>query len=801
MFYTYKFINRLDGSLTNAASSNAVNGRTEVLHGEQNVINTVLQFTSNAENTIDACVDYTRPSLVVEIERLRKAFLAAKSKGVKLRYVTEITDDNISYCKELLKLVNELRHLEGIKGNFYISETEYIAPASLHEKGRPASQIIYSNVKEIVEHQRQFVFDSFWARAIPAEQKIKELEEGIIHYETKVLENKEEIFHHMKSIIEKASERSVVSSIGGMQLVYNNFFEEYKRIVDGKQRTEGEAESESKGIRWITSIDKDSIELIKIFLNAGIQIRHLKNLTHMNFAVDDRNFYATIDQMENGNFMNSLLTSNEPAYIRHYTSIFEELWKNGIDAIDRIKDIESGVHLSDIEVIPSSTRAQELYLEIVNNASEEILWIFPSINAFIRQERIGAIQLAKDAAKERNVKVRIMIPANSVIEQKIQQLKQYCYPNNTIDVRYIVQMSDTKATILVIDRKASLVMELRDDSKATFIEAIGLSTYSNSKAGVSSYIAIFENLWKQTELYDLLKESTKKLELAYEQLKRHDKMQEEFINIAAHELRTPIQPILGLTQVIRANSKDAKQCELLDVTIRNAKRLHQLTEDILDVTKIESHSLSINKELFNLNDVITNAIKDITSSTSPKISSKTEINTTAASPIKLEYRHPRKFFVLADKGRIIQVINNLLNNAIKFTQKGTISISLESKKKQDGDDGGGDNDYILISVKDTGKGIDPGILPNLFTKFATKSESRGTGLGLFISKNIIESHGGKIWAQNNNDGIGATFSFSLPSTNYKQIGYCKDGPYSLLLLLLLSLSHFSSSYLLTASGG
>ncbi|MGA7900471.1 MAG: histidine kinase dimerization/phospho-acceptor domain-containing protein, partial [Nitrososphaeraceae archaeon] len=566
MFYTYKFINRLDGSLINAASSKAVNRRTEVLHGEKNVVNTVLRFTSNAENTIDACVDYTRPSLVVEIERLRKAFLTAKSKGVKLRYVTEITDDNIGYCKELIKLVNELRHLDGIKGNFYISETEYIAPASLHEKGKPASQIIYSNVKEIVEHQRQFVFDSFWARSISAEQKIKELEEGIIHYETKVLENKEEIFHHMESIIEKASERSVVSSIGGMQLVYNNFFEEYRRIVDGK-RTEGETESESKGIRWITSIDKDSIELVKIFLNAGIQIRHLKNLTHMNFAVDDRNFYATIDQMENGNFMNSLLTSNEPAYIRHYNSIFEELWKNGIDAIDRIKDIEAGVHLSDIEVIPNSARAQELYLEIVKSASEEILWIFPSINAFIRQEKIGAIQLAKDAAKERNVKVRIMIPANSLIEQKIQQLKQYCYPSNMIDVRYIVQMSDTKATILVVDRKASLVMELRDDSKATFIEAIGLSTYSNSKAGVASYIAIFENLWRQTELYEQLKE-------AHEQLKIHDKMQKEFINVAAHELRTPVQPILGLSDVLLSKKGDIEQYKgLLDTIKRSANRL------------------------------------------------------------------------------------------------------------------------------------------------------------------------------------------------------------------------------------
>jgi two-component system, OmpR family, sensor histidine kinase VicK len=738
-------------------SSEAVSERTEVLHGEQDVVNTVLQFISKAKNRIDACVDYTRPSLVIKIERLRKGFLGARRRGVKLRYVTEITEDNVGYCKELIKMVNELRHIEGIKGNFYISDAEFIAPASLHEKGKPASRIIYSNVRDIVDFHRQFVFDSFWTRAIPAEQKIKEIEEGTIHYGTKVLENKEEIFHHMKSVIEKASERSVVSSVGGMQLVYDNFFEEYKKIIDNnKQRRE--RKGKGKGIRWITYIDKESIELVKVFLNAGIQVRHLKNLAPMNFAVDDRYFYATIDKMESGKLVNSLLTSNEPAYIRHYSSIFEELWKNGVDAVHRIKDIKAGVHLSDIEVIPSSARTRNLYLEIVKAASKEILWIFPSINAFIRQEKIGAIQLAKDAAKERNVKVRIMIPANRLIEQKVQELKQYCYPNNMIDVRYIVQMSDTKATILVIDRNASLVMELRDDSKKTFIEAIGLSTYSNSKAGVASYIAIFENLWRQTELYEQQKESKKQLELAYKQLKRHDKMQQEFINIAAHELRTPIQPILGLTQVIRANSKDAKQSELLDAIIRNARRLKQLTEDILDVTRIESHSLLLKKEQFNLKDVITNAINDTSSSTTPKVSPKKDINTTVIEPIKLEYSCPQNIFIFADKGRIIQVINNLLSNAIKFTQKGTISVSLE-RKKQDGTNGKG---YIVISVKDTGQGIDPEILPKLFTKFVTKSESRGTGLGLFISKNIIEAHGGNIWAKNNEDGRGATFAFSLP---------------------------------------
>jgi two-component system sensor histidine kinase VicK len=628
-----------------------------------------------------------------------------------------------------MKMVDELRHIEGIKGNFYLSETEYIAPASLHEKGKPASQIIYSNVKEL-KHQQQYVFDSFWNRAIPAEQKIKEIEEGIVHYETKVLEDKEQIFNHMKSIIEIsfACERSVLSSMGGMQLVYNNFFEEYKKIID-KQRGRGRGR-EGKGIRWITSIDKDNIELVKIFLNAGIQTRHLKNLTPMNFAVDDRYFYATIDKMENGNFMKSLLTSNEPAYVRHYNSIFEELWKNGVDAIDRIADIEVGVDLADIEVIPSSARAQDLYLDVVKAASDEILWIFPTINAFIRQEKIGAIQLAKDAAKERNVKIRILMPVNSLIEQKVQKLKEN-YPNNVLDVRYIEQMRETKATILVVDRRTSLVMELRDDSKSTFIEAIGLSTYSNSKAGVSSYVAIFENLWIQSDLY--------------EQLKANDKMQKEFINIAAHELRTPIQPIIGLIQVLCNKIKDSEHLELLEVVIKNARRLQRLTEDILDVTKIDSQSLNLRNEKLNLNDMVAMALEDY----------RDEMGKTNHK-LKLVYEdkeNDNPLIVEADKNRLFQVLDNLLTNAVKFTKEGAISVSIEKKGTQ-----------ALVSIKDSGTGIDPEIYSKLFDKFTTRSY-QGTGLGLYISKSIIEAHGGRIWAENNAEGKGATFSFSLPITN------------------------------------
>jgi signal transduction histidine kinase/CheY-like chemotaxis protein len=721
--------------LATAASSDKISERTEVLHGKQNVINTVLQFTSNAKSRIDACVDYSRPSLAIEIEQLEKAFLDAKSRGVKLRYGTEVTENNIGYCKQLIKMVNELRHIEGIKGNFYISETEYIAPASLHRNGESATQIIYTNVKEIVEHQQQYVFDSFWSRAIPAERRIREIEEGIVQYETKVLENKEQIFSHLKSVIENASERSVCSSIGGMQLVYNNFFDEYKKII---HRHRHRKRGEGKGVRWIISINKDSIDLVKLFLDTGVQIRHVKNLTPMNFAVDNRHFHATIDKMETGKIMESLLTSNEPAYISHYNSIFEHLWKNGSDAVERIKEIEEGVDLADIEVIPSSARAQGIYLDIVNAAKEEILWIFPTTNAFFRQDKIGAIPVAIQAARERNVIVRILVPGNSLIEEKVQQLKQYCSDHITIDVRYIEQMSEIKATILVVDRKDSLVMELRDDSKTTFSKAIGLSTYSNSKAGVLSYVAIFENSWRQAELYEQLMK-------VHEQLKIHDKMQKEFIGIAAHELRNPIQPILGLAEIVKSKIKDAKQGELLDVIIRNAKRLQRLTEDILNVTKIESQSLDLKNEQFNLSDVITNAMNDI-------MINIDFLKKSQRNAIKLLYHQPQDILIQADKGRITQVIFNLLSNAVKATEEGTITVSLEKKE---------DNEHVVISVKDTGAGLDPGILPRLFTKFATKSFA-GTGLGLYISKSIVEAHGGKIGAENNSDGRGATFAFSLP---------------------------------------
>src|SRR5919198_3571256 len=259
-----------------------------------------------------------------------------------------------------------------------------------------------------------------------------------------------------------------------------------------------------------------------------------------------------------------------------------------------------------------------------------------------------------------------------------------------------------------------------------------------------------------------LKEREETIRVQYEKLKESDKMKDEFINVAAHELRTPIQPILTLTEVLRSKVSDTEQQELLDVILRNAKRSQRLTNDILDVTKIESQSLNLEKEWLNLNDVITNTLDDIVT------------NSEFAKPyekrIRLLYQ-PNDIFLEADKARITQVIFNLLNNAIKFTEaKGNLEgksiVAIKVEKIH--------NNQVFVTVKDTGIGIDPEIMPRLFEKFMSKSY-QGTGLGLFISKSIIEAHSGKIWAENNIDKDskqGATFTFSLPISKMIKTQFC-----------------------------
>jgi len=742
--------------------------RIEIVYSIQEILKSQSQLFDNSKIKIDSCINYYSllSSSWFKLDSIKKSIMEAKKRGITVRYITEITKDNIQSCKELSKIIDGLRHLDRLKSNFMLSESEYISllgSSSLNEKRdkKIISKVIYSNNKSFIEEQ-QYFFDILWNKAIPAEKKINEIEhsnpvvktenpakqkiveekeERIVNYEAKILENPDEIKNRIIHLAETSSQLLIVSSYGGMQLIYNKFLNSYKKILDKYKR------GESKGIKWICNIEKQSLEIVKIFLNMGMQIRHVKNLPPVNFALGDREINATIEMMEDGKMVQSLLTSNEPLYIKHFLSNFENLWYNGIDATDRIIELEQNIESEGIGVIRNPFEVQKLVFDLLRSAQDEILIVFSTANAFHRQEKAGTIKLLTEIASKKgyNVNIKIMTPIdnklqdikreleNIKIDDEIEEKNRQQQNSKKIQIKFIESQLQTTVSILIVDRKYSLVAELKDDTKDTSIEAIGLATYSNSKSTVLSYISMFEILWIQTELSDLLK--------------IQDKIQNEFINVAAHELRTPITPIIGMSDILYSRIEDKEQRKLLEVIMRNAKRLKRLTNNILDVAKIESGSLQIKKERFNLYELISTLIAQY----------KTNIREIETKNVNLLYITEEKNLAIeGDKELLYQVLDNLLCNAIKFTKRvgDGANITIITKREN--------NDTIIVSVKDNGTGIDKEILTRLFTKFATKSEG-GTGLGLYISKSIIKTHDGKIWAENNLDGNGATFRFTLPS--------------------------------------
>ena len=586
---------------SSSANAPSTSEKTEVIYGSDKTTKAILEFLKSAEFSMNICADHTWPSVAMGVQVYKKGLSELKARKVRFRAITDITRDNVKHCKELVQIA-ELRHLDGIKGNFGISEKAYTASATLRE-ATLLQQVIYSNVKAILE-QQHYVFETLWNKTISAEEKIREIEQGL-----------------------------------------------------------------------------------------------------------------------------------EP-------------------------DI--------IEVIQNPAKTAKLYLDLIKNAAREILLIFPTTNAITRQNSVGALQLLKQAAEQNKVNVRLLMPSigdsdnnrmalsnpdytskNSVTDySNIKRLLLSDALSNNIDIRHIKKASETKATILIVDRRYSLVIELRDDNESSFEQAIGFSTYSTSRPGVLSYISIFESLWVQTELYEQLRQSNEHLALANEQLKIHDRMQREFINIASHEMKTPTQAILGMSGLLKYYPK--RRDELIEIIQRNAKRLQALTSDILDVTRIESQTLKLEKERFNIFDLVSEVVDD----------HRERIKDSRNKNIELSYdsdeEGKRRIFVEADRGRITQVLTNLLNNALKFTDEGQITVS--TYQNNDSND---NKDKVTVRVVDTGSGIDNGIYPKIFSKFATKSH-QGTGLGLFISKSIIEAHGGRIWAKNNADGRGATFIFTIP---------------------------------------
>ncbi len=275
---------------------------------------------------------------------------------------------------------------------------------------------------------------------------------------------------------------------------------------------------------------------------------------------------------------------------------------------------------------------------------------------------------------------------------------------------------------------------------------------------VGYFVNIIALIMSSMQYSNNLKKANSLIRENLKKLQENEKLKDDFINIAAHELRTPIQPILGLSDLINRtlqnNTSEIDKFELkndIKVIYRNAKKLQKLTDDILDVSRIDSHVLNLNTSRFDFVDLIKNTIQDFTTN-SEKKEELINIDCNFINETKSKEVLDQSILVEGDKARISQVLLNLLNNARKFTKEGKVTVTVLMKK-------GGKE--VIVSICDKGNGINPEVMNHLFEKFISRSDS-GTGLGLYISKNIIEAHEGKIWGSNNQNGIGSTFTFSIP---------------------------------------
>jgi signal transduction histidine kinase len=483
----------------------------------------------------------------------------------------------------------------------------------------------------------------------------------------------------------------------------------------------------------ITNIEKETIPAVKELTEAGAQVKHIdiSSLRRCVIYDDDAAYFSiveeplithtainNVDQTEGEDLW---VASTEYSVIQSAKKRYISDWENAIQSKDRIHQLETGIEPEFYKVITDSEKASQLIRDLTISVKREALLFLPNSKSLVRSDNLGIIDNLIEASQT-GATVKIICP---VSEQNVNTVEKIS--------RSQVQLLDGDTSnygMYIVDGEKFFRAELKESMANKFSEAAGQVIYSNRKTTVDSFKSVFELLWNERVLV--------------EELKKADKMQKELINITAHELRTPIQPILVVIDTLLSKKGNIENYEeLLNMIRRNAKRLQRVTENILDVTRIESGSFGLKKELFDLNEVIM-AVLAAYGSDVKKV-----------DQLKIILTSKESFFVEADKVRIAQVISNLLNNAMKFTQEGTITISCNKMKRDN------EKNSATFCMKDTGVGIHPEIYPKLFSKFASDSDG-GIGLGLYLCKNIVKAHGGRIWAENNPDGKGSAFFFTLP---------------------------------------
>jgi hypothetical protein len=467
--------------------------KTEIINGAEKTVALSLHCLARVKERYDSCGNDKSPSVIVQSEPISNACRELLRRGIKTRCITEITKENIAYCKELMKIVYELRHLEGIKGNFGISELDYIAPAIQTENYHIPPQIIHSNTRGMIE-QQQYLFQTLWDKATPAQIRIREIEEGIPVETTEVVRGIENIVRNQVEGLSftKIQNDACVDSTFPASLLSSNIV--WDKCLELRNR--------GVKLRTITEITPKNIAYCKRMVER-MELRHLDAIRG-NFSISDKKTYRGAASMNEGEPPTEGIRSTTKVFVEQQQYFFETLWGKAIPARQRFKEIEQGTKTEFVETVRDLHQIEELGFDLIKRAEEEIAILFSMTNASRLQAKTGALKLLQEAALSRGVKVRILVPVNDddnngrgiIADDAICQLKE-----SGVDFRQIKKQEplyplQNKLTLLVVDQSVCLSTELEEDSEEPLEEeAIGLATYSNSEPTVFAYSSIFENLW------------------------------------------------------------------------------------------------------------------------------------------------------------------------------------------------------------------------------------------------------------------------------------------------------------------
>jgi signal transduction histidine kinase len=700
---------------------------TESVNNDKDASSRLLNLIKNVNTSLDISISSDKLPFFIKSSDFLDSCKTLLKRDIQIRFILQSPPKSAEDYKHISSIASKIKYLEGIQGISAISDSEYFSLDS--NTVDPQYYNVFSTRSKTILSIVKKSFDTLFLNAISyLETSTQTGDEFNIFPPSMRFKVDVEISDQIIHFLSDSKFVYIYSTIGGMLLGYQNYLEQFEQIQNRAKV------KEHKGIRWITSIrTRNDLRLVRNLLQMGIDVRHTPDRPPFDFALSNKYFACTIERNEESKLViDNMLLNDDRANLTFYNMIFEKLWESAVDAQDRIKEMERG-NDDNIVVVSDSNESLHKLFELFTLAKKEILIILPSTNGFFRTEMSGGFKMI-DRIGAKGIRVRVLTLPDQENSFEIRKIKSK-YPN--IYFRDLEQVITSFNRIMVFDKENTVIWEVTDDDQLKFTEALGKAIFIDGLKTSETIASIFDSLWTQSEIHNRLKE-------AHEKVKVHDKMQSRFMDLVAHELRTPLQSILGITEILRKDINNNDQNFMLQIIMSNARRLRRLSENILDITRLEGNILYLNKEEFSFNELVKSTIADYIT------------NIEYNKSVLFEYKNfDKEYVVMADKFRITQVIQNLVDNSIRFTEsKGKIVLTLSDKIVHS-------KEIVVLSVTDNGEALRPEILSRLFTKFSSDSYY-GVGIGLYLCRKIVEAHHGRIWAINNKNKSGCTFSFGIP---------------------------------------